>query len=142
MWSSEPVQTRVESAKQTVREQAPVVADKLGVAAKSAGSAVKDKVTGEEHLPPTIHRGTDGKLHADTTGFGPGPGQAALIRSPRPAHASGAAYLPGMPRRSLCGSAQIQMAGSRNIASYGSSSPLGSGSWRVCPWRSHRPGHP
>jgi hypothetical protein len=75
LWSSDQVQTRVDAAKQVVREQAPVVADKLGVAAKSAGSAVKDKVTGEEHLPPTIHRGTDGKLHADTTGFGPGPGK-------------------------------------------------------------------
>lgn len=74
LWSSDQVQTRVESAKNTVMEQAPVVAEKLGVAAKSAGSAVKDKVSGE-HLPPTIHRGTDGHLHADTTGFGPGPGK-------------------------------------------------------------------
>jgi len=74
VWSSDQVQTRVESAKHTVREQAPVVAEKLGVAAKSAGGAVKEKVAGE-HLPPTIHRGTDGRLHADTTGFGPGPGK-------------------------------------------------------------------
>jgi hypothetical protein len=81
VWSSDQVQTRVESAKTTVMEQAPVVAEKLGVAAKHAGGAakhaggaVKEKVSGE-HLPPTIHRGTDGRLHADTTGFGPGPGK-------------------------------------------------------------------
>jgi hypothetical protein len=74
LWSSEPVQSKVETARQTVMEQAPVVADKLGGAAKSATSAVKDKVGGE-HLPETLHRGTDGKLHADTTGFGPGPGK-------------------------------------------------------------------
>jgi hypothetical protein len=74
LWSSEPVQNKVETAKQTVMEQAPVVADKLGGAAKSATSAVKGKVGGE-HLPETLHRGTDGKLHADTTGFGPEPGK-------------------------------------------------------------------
>jgi hypothetical protein len=74
LWSSEPVQSKVETARQTVMEQAPVVADKLGGAAKSATSAVKEKVGGED-LPPTLHRGTDGKLHADTTGFGPGPGK-------------------------------------------------------------------
>jgi len=74
LWSSDPVQAKVETAKQTVMDQAPAVAEKIGVAAKSATSAVKDKVGGED-LPPTIHRGTDGKLHADTTGFGPGPGK-------------------------------------------------------------------
>ena len=74
LWSSEPVQSRVETAKQTVMEQAPAVAAKLGGAAKTAGSTVKDKVGGEQ-LPPTLHRGTDGHLHADTTGFGPGSGK-------------------------------------------------------------------
>ena len=74
LWSSDQVQTRVESAKQVVMDQAPVVADKVGAAAKTAGAAFKEKVTGED-LPPTIHRGTDGRLHADTTGFGPGPGK-------------------------------------------------------------------
>jgi hypothetical protein len=74
LWSSEPVQTRVESAREAVKEQAPAVAGKVSEAAKHAGGAVKGKVTGE-HLPPTIHRGTDGRLHADTTGFGPGPGK-------------------------------------------------------------------
>lgn len=74
LWSSGPVQSRVETARQTVKEQAPVLAAKLGSAAKSAGSSAKERVTGED-LPPTIHRGTDGRLHADTTGFGPGPGK-------------------------------------------------------------------
>ena len=74
LWSSEPVQSRVESVRETVKEQAPVVAAKLGDVAKTAGATAKEKVTGE-HLPETIHRGTDGRLHADTTGFGPGPGK-------------------------------------------------------------------
>jgi hypothetical protein len=74
LWSSEPVQTRVEDVKHTVKEKAPVVAAKLGDAAKHAGASAKEKVAGE-HLPPTLHRGTDGRLHADTTGFGPGPGK-------------------------------------------------------------------
>jgi len=74
LWSSDPVQSRVETVRETVKEQAPVVAAKLGDVAKTAGVAAKEKVTGED-LPETIHRGTDGKLHADTTGFGPGPGK-------------------------------------------------------------------
>lgn len=74
LWSSDPVQSRVESVRETVKEQAPVVAAKLGDVAKTAGATAKEKVTGE-HLPATIHRGTDGRLHADTTGFGPGPGK-------------------------------------------------------------------
>ena len=72
VWSSEPVQSRVDSVRETVKEQAPVVAAKLGEVAKSAGASAKERMTGED-LPPTIHRGTDGRLHADTTGFGPGP---------------------------------------------------------------------
>ena len=72
LWSSEPVQSKVETARQTVMDQAPVVAAKLGDAARTAGSTVKEKVGGEQ-LPPSLHRGTDGHLHADTTGFGPGP---------------------------------------------------------------------
>ena len=78
LWTSDPVQHRVDTAKQTIRDQAPTVAAKLGEAAKSAGSsavaagsAAKDRVSGE-HLPETLHRGSDGNLHADTTGFGPG----------------------------------------------------------------------
>lgn len=72
VWSSEPVQTRVDSVKETVKEQAPAVAAKLGNVAKTAGASAKDRLTGED-LPETLHRGTDGHLHADTTGFGPGP---------------------------------------------------------------------
>lgn len=71
VWSSGPVQSRVDTVKQTVKEQAPVVAAKLGEAAKSAGSSAKERVTGED-LPPSLHRGTDGHLHADTSGYGPG----------------------------------------------------------------------
>ncbi|HEV7173252.1 YtxH domain-containing protein [Pedococcus sp.] len=71
VWSSGPVQSRVDTVKQTVKEQAPVVAAKLGDAAKSAGASAMDRVTGED-LPPSLHRGTDGHLHADTTGYGPG----------------------------------------------------------------------
>ena len=73
-WSSDPVQAKVDTAKQTVKKQAPVIADKVGEAAKLAGSKLKDKVTAED-LPETIHRGTDGRLHADTTGFGPSAGK-------------------------------------------------------------------
>ena len=73
-WSSEPVQAKVDSARQAVKTQAPIIADKVGEAAKLAGSMLKDKVTAED-LPETIHRGSDGRLHADTTGFGPGPGR-------------------------------------------------------------------
>lgn len=71
VWSSEPVQHRVDTARQTIKEQAPAVAAKLGDVAKTAGSAAKERVAGE-HLPETLHRGSDGHLHADTTGFGPG----------------------------------------------------------------------
>lgn len=78
VWSSDPVQTRVDTVKEAVKEQAPVLGAKLGDAAKTAGSSAlsagahaKDRFTGED-LPETIHRGSDGKLHADTSGFGPG----------------------------------------------------------------------
>ena len=73
-WTSDPVQAKVETAKQAVKTHAPVIADKVGNAAKLAGAKIKDKVTAED-LPETIHRGTDGRLHADTTGFGPAPGK-------------------------------------------------------------------
>ena len=74
LWGSDPVQARVDTVKQAVREQAPVVAAKLGDVAKTAGASAKERFTGED-LPETLHRGTDGRLHADTTGFGPGPGK-------------------------------------------------------------------
>ncbi len=71
VWSSEPVQTRVDTVKEAVKEQAPVLGAKLGDVAKTAGASAKDRFSGED-LPETIHRGSDGKLHADTSGFGPG----------------------------------------------------------------------
>ncbi|KQU65194.1 hypothetical protein [Phycicoccus sp. Root101] len=71
VWSSEPVQHRVETVKEAVKEQAPVLGAKLGEAAKTAGASAKERLTGED-LPETLHRGTDGRLHADTSGFGPG----------------------------------------------------------------------
>jgi hypothetical protein len=74
LWSSDPVQARVDTVKQTVRDQAPAVAARLGDVARSAGATAKERLTGED-LPETLHRGTDGRLHADTTGFGPGPGK-------------------------------------------------------------------
>ena len=78
LWSSGPVQSRVETVRETVKDQAPAVASKLGDVAKTVGagartvsSGAKERLTGE-HLPPSLHRGTDGRLHADTSGYGPG----------------------------------------------------------------------
>ena len=71
VWSSEPVQTRVDTVKEAVKEQAPVLGAKLGDVAKTAGTNAKERLSGED-LPETLHRGTDGRLHADTSGFGPG----------------------------------------------------------------------
>lgn len=71
-WKSEPVQSKVEQAGDVAKNKvAPLAAEKAG----DAASAVTDKVksaTGREDLPETIHRGDDGTLHADTSGFGPG----------------------------------------------------------------------
>jgi len=75
VWSSEPVQEKVQAAKTIISEQAPVVAEKVGAAARAAGTQVgaqvKERVQGED-LPETLHRGRDGQLHADNRGFGPG----------------------------------------------------------------------
>ena len=72
-WSSDPVQFKVETAKEAVRTKAPMIAEKVSEAAKLTGSKLKDKATGED-LPerPTVR--SDGKVHADVSGFGPGPG--------------------------------------------------------------------
>lgn len=72
LWSSPKTQKAVGQAKHTAQTQGPVVADKVGGAAKGAAGSVKEKVGRGEDLPETIHRGDDGDLHADTTGFGPG----------------------------------------------------------------------
>ncbi len=69
------MQEKVQAATQAVKEQAPVVADRVGQTTKAAASAVKERVGGSEDLPETVHRGSDGELHADTSGFGPGPGK-------------------------------------------------------------------
>lgn len=75
LWQSEPVQSKVATAAGAVKQQAvPFVAEHLGDAVKTVGRVVKEKREGER-LPQTLHRGTDGHLHADTTGFGPGPGK-------------------------------------------------------------------
>ena len=71
VWSSDPVQTRVDQVRETVKDQAPAVAAKLGDVAKSVGAGAKERLTGED-LPDSLHRGTDGRLHADTSGYGPG----------------------------------------------------------------------
>ena len=48
VWGSDPVQARVETVKQTVKDQAPVVAAKLGDAAKTAGASAKERLTGQD----------------------------------------------------------------------------------------------
>jgi hypothetical protein len=74
-WGRDDVQEKVQAATQAVKEQAPAVAEKLGQTTKAATQAVKERVGGSEDLPETLHRGTDGELHADTSGFGPGAGK-------------------------------------------------------------------
>ena len=66
-WSSDPVQMKLETAK------APMIAEKVGEAAKVTRSKLKDKTTGEDLLEPA-DAGSDGKVLADVSGFGPGPG--------------------------------------------------------------------
>ena len=42
-WSSDPVQSKIVTAKETVKTRAPKVADKVSEAAKAAGSRVKSR---------------------------------------------------------------------------------------------------
>ena len=78
VWHSDPVQHRVGDATAAVKQHAaPYVTEKLGDAMKSVSQSMRNtsvpSMPGRtEKLPETIHRGTDGKLHADMTGFGPG----------------------------------------------------------------------
>lgn len=78
LWSSKTVQRGVDQAKDTARTTVPAVADKVGGTAKGVADKAKGKAddaglpTPGEDLPPSIHRGDDGELHADTSGFGPG----------------------------------------------------------------------
>jgi hypothetical protein len=55
----------------TVTDMSSKVKDKAPAAAGSAFDAVKSRVGGED-LPAGAHRGTDGRLHGDTSGYGPG----------------------------------------------------------------------
>jgi hypothetical protein len=84
-WQNPAVQEKVTAATEQVKTKAPAVAAAVGqkaadagknagqTAAAKAGDA-KDAVAnrGDKDLPETIHRGEDGELHADTSGFGPG----------------------------------------------------------------------
>ena len=75
LWRSEPVQDRVGTATDAVKQQAaPFVTEKLGEAVKAVGQQMRQtNLPGRtEQLPETIQRGTDGRLHADMTGNGPG----------------------------------------------------------------------
>ncbi len=75
LWQSDPVQTRVDTATEAVKQQAaPYVTEKLGDAVKAVGQSIRTgggQAGHTEKLPETIHRGSDGHLHADMTGFGP-----------------------------------------------------------------------
>ena len=76
-WSSDPVQFKVETAKEAVRTKAPMIAEKVSEAAKITGSKLKDKATAEDPPEPAgpenDGREDDGKVHADVSGFGSGP---------------------------------------------------------------------
>lgn len=76
LWSSDPVQTKVAQATDVAKTKAaPFVADVVSDAAKTTAQKLRDVRGGdEENLPETLHRGTDGKLHAEHN-FGPGPGK-------------------------------------------------------------------
>jgi hypothetical protein len=77
LWQSDPVQHRVGDATQAVKQQAaPFVTEKLGDAMKAVShqmrnSSVPSMPGRTEKLPETVHRGSDGKLHADMTGMAP-----------------------------------------------------------------------
>lgn len=68
VWSSAPVQQKVEVAKQTLAERAPVVAEKVGAATRAASSGLKDKVQGGSSSQD------DGADTIDLTADGTGPG--------------------------------------------------------------------
>ena len=51
-WSSDPVQSKVETAKDAVRTKTPMIAEKVSEAAKTAGSMLKDKATAEDLPEP------------------------------------------------------------------------------------------
>jgi hypothetical protein len=85
VWKSDPVQARVSTAAAAVKQQAaPLVTQKLNEAVKAVGQQLgsTSSARGPEHsagssspgeqLPESIHRDSNGNLHADTSGYGPG----------------------------------------------------------------------
>ncbi|MCI1262204.1 MAG: protoporphyrinogen oxidase [Tetrasphaera jenkinsii] len=75
IWSSDPVQTKVSQATDAAKTKAaPFVADMVSDAAKSTAAKLRDIRNGDEDLPETLHRGTDGRLHAEHN-WGPAPGK-------------------------------------------------------------------
>ena len=76
-WSSDPVQVKVETAKEAVRTKAPMIADKVSAVAKTTGSKLKDKATAEDLPEPATRedegRENNGQAHADISGFDSGP---------------------------------------------------------------------
>lgn len=72
-WSSDPVQSKVETAKEAVRTKTPMIAEKVGVAAKLTGSKLKNNATSKDLSEP-VNRGSDGRVYADVSGLGQGPG--------------------------------------------------------------------
>ena len=78
LWNSDPVPPGLRDATQAVKQQAaPYVTEKLGDAMKSVSQTMRNSsgpsLPGRtEKLPETLHRGTDGHLHADMSGMGPG----------------------------------------------------------------------
>jgi len=62
VWSSDQVQDKVEGARRTVSERAPVVAEKMGAVTRSTGSGRKGKVQGVT----SGTSGTGGDLDPDT----------------------------------------------------------------------------
>ena len=85
------MQERVGTATDAVKQQAaPFVTEKLGDAVKAVGQQMRQtSLPGRsEHLPETIHRGSDGQLHADMTGYGP-VATSCPDQRPSPAASSG-----------------------------------------------------
>lgn len=98
-WRSQPVQDRVGTATEAVKQQAaPFVTEKLGDAVKAVGQSMRNQSSSgstprsastsapaatssvtstatpsfAEQLPESIHRGANGELPADKSGYGPG----------------------------------------------------------------------
>ena len=82
-WSSDPVQVKIETAKEAVRTKAPFIAEKVNEAAKITGSKLTDQKSTAEDLPEPATRQNEGredngKVYADLSEFAPGTGQPPL----------------------------------------------------------------